>query len=230
MAAAGDFVYPHHKEVYLTPGFMIARVTIGLGVLIVLNLLFIRTSLRADLGVAKSKVAGPVPAFWDRLTAGWKGDKEEIEAATAGQARIAPVIAIAYAIVFTVVSVDLSMSLAPHWFANMYPAWYFMSCFWSGLVYLGMFSLLSRKWMGADKLFKPTMYHDLGKLTFGLTMSGHAHAVPPHLVRQHDRGDRLLRADRDGALGFLSLVVFYVLRHALVDAALPRSEEDRPPT
>ncbi len=170
MAANDGFIIPHHKEHYLTDGFMIARMVVGLGVLIVLDLLFIRASLRADLGVAKSKIKGTAPAFWDKLTAGWKGDKEEVEAATRKQATLAPLIAITYAIVFTMVSVDLSMSLAPHWFANMYPAWYFMSCFWSALVYLGMFSLIARKWMGADHLMKPSMYHDLGKLTFGLTM------------------------------------------------------------
>ncbi len=161
---------PPHKAAYLTSGFFIARLVIGLGLLLALDLLFIRASLRADLGVAKSKIKGTVPAFWESMTQGWKGDAAEIEASQTAQARIGPAIAICYAIVFTMVAVDLSMSLAPHWFANMFPAWYFMSCFWSGLVYLGMVSLLARKWMGADHLMKPTMYHDLGKLTFGLTM------------------------------------------------------------
>lgn len=149
MAENDGFVWPHHKQHYLTGGFTIARLLIGLAVLIALNLTFIRASVKADLAY---------------------GDEAAAEAGLKTQMKLAPIIAIAYALIFTMVSVDLSMSLAPHWFANMYPAWYFMSCFWSGLVYLGMFSLLLRKWMGADKLFKPNMYHDLGKLTFGLTM------------------------------------------------------------
>jgi hypothetical protein len=170
MAANDGFVIPHHKEHYLTEGFFMARMVVGVGVLIVLDLLFIRASLRSDLGVAKSKISGTAPAFWDKFIGGWKGDEAEIAASTKAQASIAPLIAIAYAVVFTMIAVDLSMSASPHWFANMYPAWYFMSCFWSALVYLGMFSLIARKWMGAEHLMKPNMYHDLGKLTFGLTM------------------------------------------------------------
>ena len=116
------------------------------------------------------KLGDKAPGWYKLFTKNWTNLEAEVEASEKRQRKWAAVVAVAYALIFTMLSVDLSMSLAPHWFANMYPAWYFMSCFWSGLVYLGMFSLLLRKWMGADKLFKPSMYHDLGKLTFGLTM------------------------------------------------------------
>lgn len=170
MAENDGFVWPHHKQHYLTDGFTIARLLGGLAILIGLNLAFIRASVKADLVYAKSRIKGTAPAFWESWTAGAGDEKAAAEAGLKTQMKLAPIIAIAYALIFTMLSVDLSMSLAPHWFANMYPAWYFMSCFWSGLVFLGMFSLLFRKWMGAEKLFKPNMYHDLGKLTFGLTM------------------------------------------------------------
>ncbi|MDP6932036.1 MAG: hypothetical protein QGG40_03930, partial [Myxococcota bacterium] len=49
-------------------------------------------------------------------------------------------------------------------------AWYFMSCFWSGMVAIGMYSLLARDWLGLKSLLTGAVYHDLGKLTFALCM------------------------------------------------------------
>jgi hypothetical protein len=175
---------PPHKAIYLTKGFFIARQVVGLGVLIVLNMLFVRTSLRSDVGALTEsggyKLDGPLA-----MLAGienWKGTKTETEASTTRQAKIAPAIVICYAIVFSVLAVDMSMSLAPHWYANMFPAWFFMSCLWSGCVWLGLYSLFARKWLGTEKIMDSSMYHDLGKLTFGLTMfwgyTTYAHYLP----------------------------------------------------
>lgn len=161
---------PAHKAVYLTPGFFVMRQVVGLGLLSILSLIYIRSSLRADLGVASATLGDKAPAFWSRFTNGWKGDEAEIEQCYQRQLTVAPAIVIFFAIVFSVMAVDLSMSLAPHWFANMFPAWYFASAFWSGLVGIAILSLATRKWLGVEGLIKSNVYHDLGKLTFGFTM------------------------------------------------------------
>jgi len=163
-------VAPPHKSIYFQPGFMVAREVVALGLLIVLDLMFVRASLRADLGVAVNqyKVAGP--AWWSTLLSHWTGDDAEVEAAHRRMSSIAPGIAMAFAVVMSVMVVDLSMSLEPYWSANMFPAWYFMSCFWSGLVFMGIFSLLFRDWLNITPWLGPDVYHDLGKLTFGFTM------------------------------------------------------------
>lgn len=154
------------------PVFFVARNAVLLGILIVLDLLFIRASVRSDMGVAKEKYGWEPKGLAAMIggIGGWKGEKAEVEAATKFQANIAPVIGITYAVSFTVMAVDISMSLMPHWFANMFPAWYFMSCIWSGFVYLAIFSMLMRKPLGIEAAFKPSLYHDLGKLTLGFTM------------------------------------------------------------
>ena len=48
-AHADEHPMPPHKAVYLTPGFFFARQFLGLGLMVVLSLLFVRTSLRPDL-------------------------------------------------------------------------------------------------------------------------------------------------------------------------------------
>ena len=161
---------PAHKAVWLQPGFWAMRQVVGLGILSVLGLSYIRASLRADLGVAGAQLGSAAPAWWARLTGGWQGAEVEVKAAVEKQARLAPAIAVLYALVMSMVAVDIEMSLAPHWYANMFPAWFFMSSFWSGLVWIALLSMMSKSWLGTDKLLTGSVYHDLGKLTFGLTM------------------------------------------------------------
>ena len=62
------------------------------------------------------------------------------------------------------------MSLAPYFFTNMFPAWYFMSCIWSGLVWTSIFTIAFGKWLGIDTQVERTYHHDIGKLTFALCM------------------------------------------------------------
>jgi len=123
------------------------------------------------MGVAiEQHGASAFPKFWGQYTDGWQGAEAEIERSTKSQARLGPVIAIAYAFVFSMIAVDIEMSLAPHWFANMFPAWYFASCFWSGLLGIGVVSLGARKWLGATNVFNRHTYHDLGKLCLAFCM------------------------------------------------------------
>jgi len=161
---------PPHKTIYLSEPFFVARQVVGIGLLIFLDLALIRASWRSDLGVAAKRLGNKAPSWWGSLIADWKGDEAEIAANMRRQITVAPMIAICYALVWSMVAVDISMSLAPHWYANMFPAWYFMSSFWSGLVYIGILSLVLRDWLGITGLLRPNVYHDLGKLIFGLCM------------------------------------------------------------
>jgi hypothetical protein len=161
---------PPHKAVWLQPGFFIARQVVGMGILQLLCYQFRRASLRADLGVAAAQLGTRAPAWWAPYTEGWRGDEAEREIGVKTQMTFAPIIVIAYAIVMSFMAVDVSMSLAPHWAANMFPAWFFMSSFYNGLVWIGLFSLLARDWLGIKHLLPPKVYHDLGKLTLGLCL------------------------------------------------------------
>lgn len=163
---------PPHKAIYLNPTFFVARLVIGLGLLLLVDILMLRTSLRPDCGVAAKKFGWSPsgPFAWLINIQNFGDEHAEVEAAQKKMGTLAPLLAVTYAIVFSMVAVDVSMSLAPHWYTNMFPAWYFMSAMWSSLVWLGMLSIYFMKWIGLDQVTSPKNYHDLGKLTFGLTM------------------------------------------------------------
>lgn len=167
--AAGELLA--HKSWYLTPGRFMMRQIIGQGILAVLALLMVRASLRADMAHAKAKLGAKTPTSFPWSLFGDLGDpQKETEKSQKFQLTVAPIFCILYAVIYTMVAVDVSMSLAPHWYANMFPAWVFMSSIWSGLVYIALFSLLCREWLGVRELLPSSVYHDLGKLTFAFCM------------------------------------------------------------
>ncbi len=157
-----------HKATYLQPGFFVARQLVGLGFLFTLSLIFVRNSMRPDMGVTAEILGSRAPAWWGRITVGWKGREAEVEAAYQKNIRLAPFLVVAYAIIFTMFAVDAVMSLAPHWYANMFPAWLFMSSVWVSLSWVVIFAVLGGSWLQIDHLTKRSNFHDIGKLMFAL--------------------------------------------------------------
>ncbi len=159
---------PAHKAIWLQPNFFVARQIVMLGILLLLDFTFIRNSMRADMGVAGETLGTAAPAFWSRFTAGWTGREAEVEATYQKNIRIAPVIVVCYAIFYSMFAVDAVMSLSPHWAANMFPAWHFVSSFWLAINWICIISVFSRKWLKVDHLMTPTRYLDIGALMFAL--------------------------------------------------------------
>jgi hypothetical protein len=167
---------PAHKAIYFKKGFYLARLVIGLGLMTLLSLLYVKHSLGADLYVVSKKMQEKgleVPASWSTgfFKAGnFTSDKEAVESAQHKMLYMAAPIIVLYALIYSMIAVDVSMSLAPHWYANMFPAWYFMSAGWSGLVWTAIFAILCGKWLGIENLIRPKDMHDIGKLTFAFCM------------------------------------------------------------
>lgn len=161
---------PAHKKIYLTEPFFWWRQVGGLGLLLFFNYKYTRASWRPDLGMMKERLGDSAPGWYNWFTKDWKGLEAEVEISETQQRKWAAITAVTYSLVFSFVAVDLSMSLSPHWFANMFPAWFFMSSVWSGLVAIAIFSLLAGRHLKMDHLLTPSLYHDLGKLIFAFCM------------------------------------------------------------
>lgn len=161
---------PYHKKVYLTESFFWWRQVLGLGLLILLNFGYIRSSWRPDLGRVQEMIGDAAPSWYGLFTRNWTNLEDEVENSERKQRVWGALIAITYSLVFSIVAVDLSMSLSPHWFANMFPAWFFMSSMWSGMVAIGIYSLIAGRSLNIDHLLGPSVFHDLGKLIFAFCM------------------------------------------------------------
>jgi len=157
------------KQLYLGHQFFALRSVGVFTVLCALQLWYVWTSVRLDVGVAPEGGASWATAIRARMRAAFGEERRELHSTHSLQGRIAVFMAIAFGFGWCVLAWDQSMSLDPHFFSTMYGWQVFMG---GWLVALMTFSVLVRFWrnrLGAEDLVTEAHYHDIGKLCFGFT-------------------------------------------------------------
>lgn len=142
------------KRDWLRPGFMIGRDLFAL----VLIMLLAGWQLKNKLGPDLVMMQG------DQARAKQLG--------AASQARLrhwsAPVLVL-YAVLFSLLAFDLTMSLAPKWYSTLWGGWSFAVMMQSLMAALLLF-MYAVKQTPAGQLIKRQQFHDVGKLLHGFTI------------------------------------------------------------
>jgi hypothetical protein len=140
------------KAAWLNVPFLFARDGIGLGVMAAVSFAFVRAS-RGDAARA------------------WTVATDEIELPPHSIRVLAPAVAILFAIIYTLISFDLVMSLAPVWRSTLFGWYFFAGAFWSGLCAMALVATVLRGRLGEHNLFtNPIVMHDLGKIVFAFSV------------------------------------------------------------
>ena len=147
----------HHyvgKRSWLIEDFMLARVLVLLGIVLACVYWQLSQGLRADLLLIK-------------------GETESArQLATSNRRRLrywsAPLLVV-YALCFTFICFDLTMSLAPKWFSTLWGGWNFAIMMQSLLAFLLLF-MFALKETNIGKQVWVKQFHDVGKLLFGFTI------------------------------------------------------------
>jgi hypothetical protein len=153
------------KAAWLSHPWMAVRLGLGLVALYWLGGSLVRADLLPDLKAVRDRVTGSRQARYDRMLRGYE------EAANHTRIyRLAPIYALTYALVLTLVAFDAIMALQPHWFSNLLGGWYFMGSFLGGHTLLALAMLYGARHLGVTDLVSPKQRHDLGKLIFGFSV------------------------------------------------------------
>lgn len=152
-------------EIWFDVGGLFLRGAIFLALLYAICFVFMYYSLRPDMPAVAGRLSG-----WRRSLAAWmgrgfKGAEEEAARSRRILVRLAPVLALSYAVILSGMAVDLIMSLVPGWLSVLYPAYFFIGAWLSALAGLAVMATLFRKYLGLD-FFAANQWHDLGKLIF----------------------------------------------------------------
>jgi len=140
------------KAAWLNVPFLFARDGLGLGVMALLSFAFIR--------VSRGKQARA-----------WTVAMDDIELPPHSIRVLAPLLAILFAIVYTLVSFDLVMSLAPVWRSTLFGWYFFAGAFWSAVTAMALTAVMLRGRLGENNLFEnPVVMHDLGKMVFAFSV------------------------------------------------------------
>ena len=155
----------HGKESWLNLPFLFSRDLIGLLILYGLGLAYLYYSLRLKLD--KTRAKGGIRAYLHR---GWNGSDQDRKRCENKLNVLSALYVLAYALVLTLISFDLVMSMEPHWFSTLFGPYSFVKAFYAGLgglIILAAIIHVSRK---GDSGLSASHFHDVGKLFFAFCL------------------------------------------------------------
>ena len=168
MVGTGELI--PEKELYLGHGFFWLRSILIFGAMVALQIWYIWTSVRLDVGVTPEYGAPWAAGLRARMRAGFGEERRELHSTHSLQGKLAVVMALVFGFGWCVLAWDHSMSLDIHFFSTMYGWQVFMG---GWLVALMVWAVLVRWWKGQfpelPELITEKHYHDIGKLGFAFT-------------------------------------------------------------
>jgi hypothetical protein len=160
----------HGKAVWLSHPVMFVRLGVGLAILIWIGWKLVRADLVPDLLATRADAGPGRRAIYDRWIGRFDGSADAVREHDDRLHRLAPLYAVLYALVATMVAFDGIMALQPHWFSNLLGGFYFMGSFLGAHMLLALTMIYGASHLGISDLVSPKQRHDLGKLCFGFTV------------------------------------------------------------
>ena len=159
----------HEKNLYFGHAFFWGRSIGVMGLLVILQVWYVWTSVRLDVGVSPEGGASWAAGIRAAMRRGFGDERRELHSTHSLQGKLAVFMALLFGFGWCVLAWDHSMSLDRHFFSTMYGWLEFMG---GWLVSLMIFSGLVRwfnQHLGAQDLITGKQYHDIGKLCFAFT-------------------------------------------------------------
>jgi hypothetical protein len=182
MLYGGRHVYFHHwlghiegdpvleaKAAWLSFPGMFGRDVIALLVLFGLATLFAYHQLRPDVhGLDRAGRRG-WPYTW--LGRGVSGDLAAVAADSYRRNQtIGVILALAFALLWGLIAIDVAMTTLPHFFSTMFPVAFFISAFHSALAMTIVMVVLYRRSLRLERWITERQFHDIGKLLFAFAV------------------------------------------------------------
>jgi len=158
------------KEFWFEPSFAITRDVIGLCWITFLSVLYLYMSIRPLLGHARETTTGLRGTLVQRWTAGWRGEERERDFALRRLRKLSAVLVLSYALCYSLVGIDLIMSLAPEWVSTLFPAYYAWGGFLSAVSMTTVVCLVMRNSKDLEGEITTSRMHDLGKMIFAFSI------------------------------------------------------------
>ena len=159
----------HGKEWWFRTGFTFTRDWIALGWMTLISMVYLYQSVRPMLGGLRENA----PAFaglYRRWTAGWRGDEAERRLAERRLRKLAAMLVLSYTFCYSLIAVDMIMSLSPHWVSTMFPAYFGWGGFLSAVSMTALVSLSMRNSIDLKGEITEKRIHDMGKMVFAFSI------------------------------------------------------------
>jgi hypothetical protein len=158
------------KQGYLRQGYVATRDLVLVAILFGLQLYYIYTCLRLDVGVVPESGANWARGLRERMRRGFGDERRELHTTHSRQGRLATVMALVFGYFWCLLSVDLSMALDMHFQSTLYGWWFFMTGWLGALTSFALLTMWWRTHLDAYDLITENHFHDIGKLCFAFTV------------------------------------------------------------
>jgi hypothetical protein len=172
-----EYIFPwmqpiggHINREWLTHDGVFLRNGILLLVLYAASLYYLRVSLRPDAPLAADRQSGWRKRYLEGLSRGWRGDEEEAVRSRKTLSWLAPVLILAWVVVFSLLATDMTMSLMPGFYSVIWGPLFFVA---GWLCLLALVAVIARRYVGRYHLgdvWGQWEFHDLGKLMFAFVI------------------------------------------------------------
>ena len=157
------------KVLYYNGTFLTLRVLIAFGLLTLLSLWYIYTSVRLDVGLLPEAGAKWAEGLRARMRNGFRDERRELHSTHSLQGKLAVFLILLFGYGWSILAFDLSMGMSLHFQSTLYGWWFFMGAWLCGLTLLTLLTLAWRRFLSAESLITDVHFHDLGKLCFAFT-------------------------------------------------------------
>jgi hypothetical protein len=158
------------KEWWYNESFLFTRDVMGLFWMVALTSVYLYMTVRPMLGAARESTGGWQGGLVQRWTAGWRGEETERSLAERRLRKLAAPMAMSFALVYSMLAVDMVMALSPHWVSTMFPAYYAWGGFLSAVALTTVIALLMRNTPELKGEVTESRRHDLGKMIFAFSI------------------------------------------------------------
>lgn len=162
------------KSIWLVRGFWDVRVIGALLVSYGFAIAFLYYSIRRDLASIPAAMRKQYSGFFHS----WAGRRlDHVDGLETERIRcanrldvLAPLVAISYVLMFTLLAFDLIMALDPLWISTLFGAWYFIGNLFVTMGLLAIVSIVLRKPLQLDRWITPAHQSDLATLLFAFCL------------------------------------------------------------
>jgi len=157
------------KVLYFNAAFLSIRAILSFGILTLLSLWFVYTSVRLDVGLLPEWGSKWAAGLRAGMRKGFGEERREIHSTHSLQGKLAVFLAILFGYGWSLLAFDLSMGLSLHFQSTLYGWWFFMGAWLCALTLFTLLVMAWRRYLGAEAIIGENHFHDLGKLCFAFT-------------------------------------------------------------
>jgi len=157
------------KVLYFNGAFLTARALLSFGLITLLSLWYVYTSVRLDVGLLPDWGAKWAAGLRARMRTGFGEERRELHSTHSLQGKLAVFLALLFGYGWSLLAFDLSMGLSLHFQSTLYGWWFFMGAWLCALTSFTLLVMAWRRYLGAEAIIGENHFHDLGKLCFAFT-------------------------------------------------------------